>query len=254
VIEANVDWDSTHGAVIICDMWDLRGRHHCKSAVSRLEELAPALNQVVATLRKAGALIIHAPSECMEFYRDTPERRRAADAPHHPAPAEFGWNWPNTDLEPLVPDLIRPWGPWVDEPTRCSCEPSLPSCALQTAIAPSRQVESIEIHSADAITDVGQEVFNLLEERGVQHVLVTGVHTNICVLCRDFGIRQLHYLGKRPILCRDLTDSFHRHPAGHFVGNRIVADHIETNWCPTVTSDQLIGGSPFRFAADAGHG
>ncbi len=37
-----------------------------------------------------------------------------------------------------------------------------------------------------------------------------GVHANICVLGRPVGIRQLVYLGKKPILCRDLTDSFHR--------------------------------------------
>jgi alpha-L-fucosidase len=27
--------------------------------------------------------------------------------------------------------------------------------------------------------------------------------------------------------------------------------HIEKYWCPTITSDQIIGGSPFRFAADS---
>ena len=28
--------------------------------------------------------------------------------------------------------------------------------------------------------------------------------------------------------------------------------HIEKYWCPTITSDQIIGGSPFRFADDTG--
>jgi len=23
--------------------------------------------------------------------------------------------------------------------------------------------------------------------------------------------------------------------------------HIERHWCPTLTSDQLVGGTPFRF-------
>jgi nicotinamidase-related amidase len=105
----------------------------------------------------------------------------------------------------------------------------------------------IEIHAADAITDEGQELFNLLEDQGTDHVLVMGVHTNLCVLGRPYGIRQLIYLGKRPILCRDLTDSFHRREGGHHQGTDLIVGHIERYWCPSVTSDQLVGGGPFRI-------
>jgi hypothetical protein len=55
------------------------------------------------------------------------------------------------------------------------------------------------------------------------------------------------YLGKRPLLCRDLTDSFHRDPRGHFWGTELVIAHIERHWCPAITSDQLVGGTAFRF-------
>lgn len=74
-----------------------------------------------------------------------------------------------------------------------------------------------------------------------------GVHTNICVLGRPFGIRQLVYLGKRTLLCRDLTDSFHRDPRGHRKGTELVIGHIERFWCPSVTSDQLADGKPFQW-------
>lgn len=245
-----MDWEASAGAVIICDMWDLRGLHHCRSATTRIEELAPAINRVVAALREQGALITHAPSECMGFYRDSSARRRAVNATHRPAPVKFDWNWPDTGREPLVPGLVLPWGDWVHDPDKCSCDPSLPSCIVRTPLPPTRQINAIEVWPEDAVTDVGQEVFNLLEERSIQNVLVMGVHTNICVLSRDFGIRQLLYVGKQPVLCRDLTDSFHRHPDGHFVGNRTVVDHIEGYWCPTVTSDQLVGGIPFQFEGD----
>jgi hypothetical protein len=36
----------------------------------------------------------------------------------------------------------------------------------------------------------------------------------------------------------------------HFTGNDLITWHIEKYWCPTMTSDQIIGGRPFRFAAD----
>ena len=77
-----------------------------------------------------------------------------------------------------------------------------------------------------------------------------GVHTNACVLSQPYGIRQLVYLGKRPLLCRDLTDSFHRYDMGHFQGTDLIIEHVERYWCPTVTSDQIAGGEPFRFRED----
>jgi nicotinamidase-related amidase len=97
------------------------------------------------------------------------------------------------------------------------------------------------------VTDDGQEIFNLLAQREITDVIVMGVHTNICVLGRPYGIRQLVYFGKRPVLCRDLTDAFHRDPRGHLWGTEQVVAHIARRWCPTVTSDQLAGGTAFRF-------
>lgn len=78
-----------------------------------------------------------------------------------------------------------------------------------------------------------------------------GVHTNRCVVGRPYGIRQLVRFGKRPVLCRDLTDAFHRDPRGHRWGTEQVVAHIERRWCPSVTSDQLVGGTPFTHPGEA---
>ena len=32
-----------------------------------------------------------------------------------------------------------------------------------------------------------------------------------------------------------------------FAGTELVVEHIERRWCPTITSDQIIGGEAFRF-------
>lgn len=40
--------------------------------------------------------------------------------------------------------------------------------------------------------------------------------------------------------------------APHVEGTRRVIEYIERHVCPTITSDQLLGGEPFRFAADIG--
>jgi hypothetical protein len=55
-------------------------------------------------------------------------------------------------------------------------------------------------------------------------------------------------------LVRDLTDTMYNSRSkpyvDHFTGTALVCWHIEKYWCPTITSDQVIGGEPFRFAAD----
>src|SRR5262245_59918250 len=59
--------EPTRTAIIICDMWD---QHWCRGATRRVGELAPAMNRAVAAARARGALIIHAPSSCMDAYKD----------------------------------------------------------------------------------------------------------------------------------------------------------------------------------------
>jgi len=82
-----------------------------------------------------------------------------------------------------------------------------------------------------------------------------GVHQNMCVLGRSFSIRQMVGQGQNVALLRDLTDSMYnsrkRPLVDHFTGNDLVTWHIEKYWCPTLTSDQIIGGQPFRFGGDA---
>jgi hypothetical protein len=77
----------------------------------------------------------------------------------------------------------------------------------------------------------------------------------MCVLGRPFSIRQMVYQGQNVVLMRDLTDSMYNSRSkprvDHFTGNDLVTWHIEKYWCPTITSDQIIGGGTFRFAADA---
>ncbi len=233
-----IPWDPANAAVIVCDMWD---DHHCVSAARRVVEMAPRMNEVVNGLRRRGSLIIHAPSGCMDFYNDTSARLRAIAASRCETPVDIDWNDWDPEREAALPATIADPGP-------CSCESPQPCCDRGSPHPWTRQIPAIEIAEEDAVSDDGYEVYNVLESRGIRDVIVMGVHTNICVLSRPFGIRQLVYLEKRPLLCRDLTDSFHRDPRGHRWGTETVVEHIERYWCPSVTSDQLVGGEPFQFA------
>lgn len=219
----------TARAVIICDMWDA---HHCVSAARRVAELAPRMNAVVADLRAQGSLIIHAPADCVEFYTTSQARRRALAAPHVPAPVPFAWNTWDWEREGRLPSSLTDPGP-------CSCDTPAPCNDGQPPHPWSRQIASIEIAASDAISDDGQEVWNLLQSIQAADVVVMGVHANICLLSRWYGIRQLAYLGLQPVLCGDLTDSFHRDPHGHEWGTQTVLRHIQQYWCPVKSSNEV---------------
>jgi hypothetical protein len=117
-----------------------------------------------------------------------------------------------------------------------------------------RQIATIDIANADAITDDGQETYNLLAERKIDNVIMMGVHLNMCVLGRPFAIRQLTKLGKNVVLVRDMTDTMYnsqmRPKVDHFTGTDLVVRHVERHFCPSITSVDLVGGKPFRFKED----
>ena len=223
------DWQDGRVAVVICDMWDAT---QCVSAMQRVAELAPRIDAVAARLRRSGALIVHAPAGCMDYYDGSPARERARRAPPVRSPVAVDWNERDPSREPPLPSALA-------DDTPCSCEPGAPCTSGGPPYPWTRQIDSIVVAPSDAVTDDGHELLALLEERGIEDVVLMGVHLNRCVLGRPYGIRQLVYWGKRPVLCRDLTDSYHRDPRGHSTGNEAMVAHVERYWCPTVTSAQL---------------
>lgn len=235
-------WDPCDVAIIICDMWD---RHWCKGATERVAELAPVINRVVSTARDMGVLIVHAPSDTIEHYKDHPARRKASEAPKAANP----------------PEAVRSWRQWKDDAEKaagypidhsdggCDCEPRCKEASPWTC-----QIGAIRIGESDAISDSGAEVWDLLESRGIENVILMGVHTNMCVLGRPFGLRNLANAGKNVVLMRDLTDTMYnsRKPpqVSHFTGTDLVVEHVERYVCPTTTSNVFTGEPAFRFEDD----
>ena len=232
------EWSPKKTAVVICDMWD---KHWCKMSTERVGEMAPRVNDFVKSARQKGALIIHCPSDTLDFYKDTPQRKFAQSATQV-EPKSPLQRWCRIDLTKEAPLPVD------DTDGGCDTVPQDPNYK-----AWSRQIATIEIHDGDAITD-SAEAYYLMRQRGVENVLVLGVHTNMCVLGRPFSIRQLVQQGLNVALVRDLTDTMYN-PAkspyvSHFTGTDLVIEHIEKYWCPTITSGDLLDGKEFRFSAD----
>ena len=219
-------------------MWN---EHWCRGATRRVAEMAPRMNEVLAAARRQGVLIIHCPSDTMKYYAGTPQRKVAQQAAHlatkKPLRNSCGLDRGREGKLPID-----------DSDGGCDCDPP---CKQRSPWR--HEIDTLQIAPADAITDSVEAIY-LMRERGIDNVIVMGVHTNMCVLGRPFSIRQLVDQGFNVVLMRDMTDTMYNSRSApfvsHFTGTDLVVEHIEKHWCPTIASTDFLGGHEFRFAED----
>ena len=239
--DKTLSWKPAQTAIIICDMWN---QHWCRGATRRVGELGPAMNQAIAAARAKGILIIHAPSSCMEAYKNHPAREKAQQAPKAANLPKHIGEWCNR-----IPAEEKGIYPIDQSDGGCDDGPQCPQGSPWKS-----QNAAIEIRPEDAISDSGEEIWNLLESRGIANVMLMGVHTNMCVLGRPFGLRNLARSGKNVVLVRDLTDTMYNSRqwpyVSHFEGTSRIVEHIEKYVAPTILSTDLTGRPPFQFQPD----
>ena len=228
--------DPAKTAIVITDMWD---KHWCRGATERVGQIALRMEPLLEKARAAGVLMIHAPSETMDFYAGTEGRRLAQSAPHVDPP----------EAAPLHDPPL----PIDDSNGGCDTPGDTEHRAW------SRETPLLTIAPGDVISDRGTEIYNVLRQRGIDTVFYMGVHANMCILNRTFGIRQMARWGIHCILVRDLTDAMYepssRPFVSHAAGTELVIEYIEQHWAPTVTSAQMMQAlsSPPRSGKGAGN-
>lgn len=221
-------WNTAETAIIVCDMWD---DHYCKSAAERVADMVPRMNGVLTAARNHGATVIHAPSGVTYLYADMPQRKRMQQArlfkPETPLEA---WCHVDPKREPELP---------VDV-SRQPCDDPVIGAYVQKF---TRQHPGLTISGWDGVSDNGQEILNYLKQEGLTNVVLMGVHTNMCVLGRPFGIRQMVKQGFNVVLARDLTDAMYdpreKPYVSHTRGTELVIEHIEKYWCPSILGEDL---------------
>lgn len=217
--EAHFDQDffTAKSAIVITDMWD---RHWCHGATTRVGEIARRMEPLLNQARAAGVLIIHAPSDTMSYYAEAPGRKLAETAPKV-SPSE---------------QLVLKDAPLPIDDSDGGCD----TPGDHEHQAWSRETPLLTIAPGDVISDRGEEIYNVLRQRGIETVFFMGVHANMCILNRTFGIRQLSKWGVRCVLVRDLTDAMYdsssRPFVSHAAGTELVIEYIEQHYAPTVTS------------------
>jgi nicotinamidase-related amidase len=226
--ERTTEWDVAATAVIVCDMWD---GHYCQAAAQRVGVMVPEMNRVLSAARGHGIMVIHAPSGTMDFYADTPHRKRMQQARAAKPPVPIaGWCNLDPSREPELP---------VDT-SKCACDDPVVGAAVRKF---HREHPGLDVTGYDGVSDSGPEIHNFCKQEGITNVVLMGVHTNMCVLGRPFGIRQMVRLGMNVALARDLTDAMYdpRQPpyVSHARGTELVIEHIEKYWCPSIAGEDL---------------
>jgi nicotinamidase-related amidase len=215
-------------AVVICDMWD---RHWSAGATLRVGALAPKVDAFCTRMREAGCLIVHAPSGTMDAYASHPARQRALEC------SEAG------QLVTTAPTEATSLPPLPIDDTGGGSDTEDPFPVGHKAWA--RQHEAIHIHDdLDIITDEGGLLASYLKSEDRDQVLMTGVHTNMCVLHRSFGLIALGSMGFACVLVADLTDAMYdpaRSPyVNHDEGTQLVVKYIESFVAPTTLSNEVV--------------
>jgi len=118
-------------------------------------------------LREKGVKIIHCPCDCMRFYGKK----------SIPMPIETSKNC-------------------------CLCTPR-----CKRRIAWKQQHPAIKIAKGELISQSMNEIWNFLKKNNIELVIIMGVHTNMCILGRPFGIMEMVKRGMPIVLVRDLTDA-----------------------------------------------
>ena len=117
-------------------IWD---KHWCQSATQRCDALAKKAEPVVAALRKRGVTVIHAPSDTMAFYEDTPQRKAILALPKV--------------VPPKNRTIAAPPLPIDDSDGGCDDDPPAKNYRAWT-----RQHPAITVAEGDFVSDNGQEV------------------------------------------------------------------------------------------------
>jgi len=219
--------DSSKVAVVVCDMWNY---HWCKTLLARSGAMIPRMNRALDAARALGIQVVFCPSETMKAYKDHPRRKAVLALAKHPMPKPAAFNPP------------KPIG------GGCVCGPKRP-CKVNYGWT--AQHPDLKIGERDFITDSAQGLYSLCKGRGITHILYMGVHTNMCVLYRPFGMVNMTRLGFKCVLVRDLTDAATGNDPAKGIspdgGTAAVIAHIERHIAPTIDSYELL--RPARMAA-----
>jgi hypothetical protein len=200
--------------VVVVDVWN---HHWCKTATMRVDALVPRINHALDGARSLGVTVMLCPSDVVDNYVGWPQREIVLAMRKQP-----------------VPPLIKIECPSPPDGGGCAC--GRERCTVNygwDAMHP-----SLGIGQDDLMPDTLEEVWTICKDRELTHLIYVGVHTQVCLLGKSMGLRNLKAADMHCILARDMTDAHPGYdPEKNFTPDSHTADvvrHFERHLAPTV--------------------
>ena len=170
-------------ALVLVDVWNA---HFIESWLERAETVVrEAVVPVLERAREVGLAVVHAPSPGVAEQFQHLKRHKPPDPQPEP-------DWPPATFRRRQGPYAAYRGPRHQPP---GVRP-IPDLGMSPAI---------EVREDDFVIATGQQLHDLLKQRGILHLIYAGFATNWCVLGRDYGIRAMSSRGYNVSLLRDAT-------------------------------------------------
>lgn len=206
--------------IVVVDPWNF---HWCKTATMRVDALIPRMNKALDAGRALGMTVMLCPSDVVDNYAGWPQREFVLAMPKHP-----------------VPPLQKIDCPEPPNGGGCACGSE--RCVVNYGW--DGMHPDLKIGPHDLMPDTLQDVWTICRDRNLTHLIYMGVHTQVCLLGKPMGLRNLKSAGMQCILARDITDAHPGYnPATGFTPDGHTTDvvaHFERYLAPTINmADEL---------------
>ncbi len=169
--------------IVVVDMWNF---HWCKTSTQRIAAMVPRMNHVLEVAHGMGMTIFWCPSDVTDNYAGTIQYQATAAAPRH-----------------ALPPLKVVSCPPAPDGGGCTCGPERCSGNFGwDAMHP-----DLHLYEEDFMPNDMETLYSLCAEHGITHLIYMGVHTQMCMLRKSIGMRNMMQAGLDCILARDLTDA-----------------------------------------------
>ena len=199
--------------IVVVDMWASQGENY-PDAVTRLDYLAPMINMILSAARDLGVTVIQAPSSSTHLYTGTGMYQRGTSIADYPLPESNGW-YPDFD-EHVIP------GPPGEHQSQVPPGVTLASGHFShdiIAVHPDLIMDDdydLMIRAGEEISwpyqygAVGQQdLWDIIQSRGLTHLFYVGCHTNMCIIDREFGVVHMNRTGGvKTVLFRDAIEAY----------------------------------------------
>jgi alpha-L-fucosidase len=207
--------DATKVGIVIVDPWNY---HWCMTAAQRFAAMGPRMNRTLEAARKLGMQVIWCPTDVASQYVGWPQRERALGTPYLDVQRVRAFKFSGT------------LGGQA-----CMCGPGI-TCVVNYGW--DGMNPDLVIADCDLIASGTQEIYSVLKQRGITHLIYMGGHTNMCLLGKPPALKNMYECGFECLLARDVTDAFTGYdPSKGWTPDdgtaRVVSD-IERNGIPSI--------------------